>query len=225
MQNNLAKSSMYNLPESFLMGAGEKREKTGNMPGLVYPSFFKGSWIAVDFIGFMKEAASVGISWPVLLLRSVVVDLVRENPAPNTLVCYMRYAHMLKVLFLSDEGCTDNNCGHRLFREYQGYLAEGNKISRPVIIKPVAFWDGKGMVMALWPGGKDGCAHYASDPRILDAGNFLDYSSFPRSMLSMSCNIDRPGSDQMSIPLEPVSMFEYDGVIYTHGNSWFSYPS
>lgn len=222
MKNNLASKSRFSIPESFFMGMKEADEKSDSIPGLVHPSFFKGYWIGIDFLGFMREAASEGFSWPVLLLRRIVVDLAREDPAPNTLVCYMRYAHILKVLFLSSEAC-DHDCPHRLFRDDPGYISEGNSISRSVIIRPVAFWNGKGRVRALWPGGKDGYDHKASDPRILDAGNFLEYSSFPRSQVSFPDNIDRPGADQMSIPLEPVSMFEYDGVIYTHDNCWFSY--
>jgi hypothetical protein len=194
------------------------------MPGLVYPSAFRGNWIGVDFIGFMKEAASSGLSWPALLLRKVVVDMTREAPAPNTLVCYMKYAHMLKVLFLSEED-QGKGYNHSLFLDGKDYLDSGDSISRPVIMRPVAFWKGNGKAIALWPGGSDGWAHTLSDPRVLDAGRFLDYSSIPRSNVQVPGNIDRPGSDLMTIPLAPVTMFDYEGVIYVHSNSWFSYPS
>lgn len=224
MQNNLAINNMYQLPRNFFMGEIGSDLKAPSAPGLVYPSSFRGNWVGVDFIGFMREAAIAGIPWPALLLRKVVVDLVNEAPAPGTLVCYMKYAHMLKVLFLSEEDRVTGS-HHSLFLDGKDYLDSGDRISRPVIIRPVAFWNGSGRAMALWPGGNDGCEHSLSDPRVLDAGNFLDYSSSPRSSVQVSGNIDRPGSDLMTIPLAPVSMFDYEGVIYLYNNSWFSYPS
>lgn len=224
MQSNLAENNMYHLPSSFLMSEDKSGGKSDSMPGLVYPSAFRGNWIGVDFIGFMKEAASLGLSWPALLLRKVVVDMTREVSAPNTLVCYMKYAHMLKVLFLSDEEQITESC-HSLFQNGEGYLEKGNSITRPVIMRPVAFWKGNGKATALWPGGSDGWEHSLSDPRVLDAGRFLEYSSTPRSSVQVQGNIDRPGSDLMTIPLAPVTMFDYEGVIYVHSNSWFSYPS
>ena len=223
-ENFSARNNIYNLPKSFIMSMEHNGGNRSPMPGLVHPSSFRGSWIAVDFIDFLKESASAGIPWPALLLHKVVADMVREETSSGTLVCYMKYAHMLKVLFIADDEEPSGNNSHSVFTDGKGYLEQGTRITRPIIIRPVAFWDDSEKATAIWPAGPDDCSNDASNPMVLDAGNFLDYSSLPLSRVPFPSNVDKPGSDQMTIPLGPVSMFEYDGLLYVHRNRWFSYP-
>jgi len=224
MNKNLtAKDRIYNLPESFLATMKHSGERLGSMPGLVCPSTFRGSWIAIDFIDLLRESASVGIPWPELLIRKVVVDMVREEPVSGTLVCYLKYAHMLKIIFLSNDE-SHSGGSHSLFSCGRGYLGRGKNITRPVIIRPIALWDSDDKATALWPAAPDGCCHEAGNPMVLDAGNFLDYSCMPMSCVTMPANVDGPGSDRMSIPIGPLSMFQYEELLYVYRNRWFSYP-
>ena len=103
---------------------------------------------------------------------------------------------------------------HYLLAGLPGYMECGRDAVQVARFRPVAYWQPPSTLVALWPLPRDS----RSGPYVLDAGNLIDFRSYPESDHEKGIAFDLAGPDYVRVPIEARSRMDPEGIEYI--NRW-----
>jgi hypothetical protein len=174
---------------------------------------------AYDLRKLVQAAQERHRPWHRVLLDASVVGLARLRTRQTLLVGYAVFPvfpTLLKMfLFAQKEG--DWTRFQEPVAEIPGLVDMGSDFAQPLRLKLLAFREGRGVPVALWPARK------VDGPGILDSGTFSGYFSAPQppeGFLSEGLLFDLAGPDFVQIPSFPAAHVDWRGDRYEYENRW-----
>ena len=162
---------------------------------------------------FSRLSARDDQAWHWTLMRAALVTLNALRPKSPALVGYELLRGLVRV-FLCGKALRPTGCAYEVLRRVPGYIESGSGVVSAEVLRPVAFWAPPGQLVALWPLPID----ERPGPYAIDAGNMLQFRSYPEADHEEGLDLDLAGPDYMRVPVVRESTLEPEGITYE--NRW-----
>lgn len=175
---------------------------------------------AIAFGPFRDDSQRSAIPWHLRVVQTAVIGLWNQRRTREPiLACYAVFDWMIKLYIVRRRGGQPPGVFHAV-RDLPGYLECGREIM-PLgpWLRPIVAWEPPSVMLVLWPPGADGSI---VEPRVLDSGCMLGYSSYPASDHLNGGAIEKAGLDYVIVPGVDHDVFEVNGKEYHFTNRWFN---
>lgn len=206
----------YRLNEVAEAGMDLSRIRTGMESNGVPPVNAIGRCFAFDYQRLGEAAQGEGLSWHLWLLRRTIRGLWEEHSRNNAYVCYTLHPTMTRLFFCSRQKRHPEQF-FKVITATPAYIESGRDAFPPMEARSLAYWEPPCTMVALWPRGLEGETEGA---RVVDAGNAVDYFSYPESQHAETIPVDEAGPDYVRVPQDEHAEFTAGDRVYRYLNPW-----
>ena len=175
------------------------------------PLMMSGQCYAFDFARLAEDQRR---PWHWTLMRAGLLGLAFQRHRRSVLAGYEIMGEMVRLFLCSSTDLTMKQSTHDAVAGVPGYIESGRDAVAVTRFRPTTFWKPPGTLLALWPLPRDS----RSGPYAVDAGNLVDFSSYPESDHEQGLALDLAGPDYLRVPTTADGNLEPEGVTYK--NRW-----